>query len=186
VQCTTEIQHALAVRNAELPVPHQMAFRIGINVGDVLTEDGRLYGDGALMILAGLLCGLTISAAPYPRLMLTAHIQFLVNGMVSVFAGLLLTTSLSIVGRRSGMLIVWGHISAWAVCFSEVAAAVWGTNKALPIAAAQAGASGAAPWQESLVVACHVVPALLLIAAWTLLVRGVYTGSNERYAASTE
>ena len=23
-----------------------MAFRIGINVGDVLTEDGRLYGDG--------------------------------------------------------------------------------------------------------------------------------------------
>jgi adenylate cyclase len=46
VQCATEIQQALAVRNAELPVHRQMAFRIGINVGDVLTEDNRLYGDG--------------------------------------------------------------------------------------------------------------------------------------------
>ncbi|MBI3769276.1 MAG: hypothetical protein HY271_12420 [Deltaproteobacteria bacterium] len=135
-----------------------------------------LTGNGSLMILAGLLCGFTISAAPYPRLMLTAHIQFLVNGMMSVFAGLILRTSLSRVGRRGGMLIVWGHVSAWAVCFSEVAAAVWGAKKALPIAGAQAGASGAAPWEESLVVACHMVPALLLIAAWTLLIWGVYRG----------
>src|SRR5262245_58978437 len=46
VQCATEIQHELTVRNAELLPHRQMAFRIGINVGDVLTEDGRLYGDG--------------------------------------------------------------------------------------------------------------------------------------------
>ena len=137
-----------------------------------------LTGNGALMILAGLLCGLTISAAPYPRLMLTAHIQFLVNGMISVLAGLMLKTSLSIVGRPSGLLIVWGHVLAWAVCFSEVAGAVWGAKGTLPIAAAQAGASGAAPWQESLVLACHVVPALVLIVAWILLVWGVYKGQK--------
>jgi len=130
--------------------------------------------NGALMMLAGLLCGLTVGAAPYPRLMLTAHIQFLVNGMVSVFAGLMLKTALSIVSGRSATLIIWGHISAWAVCFSEVAAAFWGANKTLPMAAAQAGASGAAPWQESLVLACHMVPAFLLIASWALLVRGVF------------
>jgi adenylate cyclase len=46
VHCATEIQQHLAVRNAALPTTRQMAFRIGINVGDVLTEDGRLYGDG--------------------------------------------------------------------------------------------------------------------------------------------
>ncbi|MGE0827573.1 MAG: adenylate/guanylate cyclase domain-containing protein [Candidatus Binatia bacterium] len=46
VQCATEIQKELMVRNAELLPHRQMAFRIGINVGDVLTEDGRLYGDG--------------------------------------------------------------------------------------------------------------------------------------------
>ena len=84
------------------------------------------------------------------------------------------------------MLIVWGHVLAWAVCLSEVAGAICGTNKALPIAAAQAGASGAAPWQESLVVACHMVPALFLITAWILLVRGVYRGGSERYDAPAE
>jgi adenylate cyclase len=46
VQCATEIQQDLAVRNAALPAHRQMAFRIGINVSDVLTDDGRLYGDG--------------------------------------------------------------------------------------------------------------------------------------------
>src|SRR5262245_41663944 len=46
VQCATEIQQELTVRNVELPSHRQMAFRIGINVGDVLTADGRLYGDG--------------------------------------------------------------------------------------------------------------------------------------------
>ncbi len=133
-----------------------------------------LAGNGTLMMLAGLLCGLAVGAAPYPRLMLTAHIQFLVNGMVSVFAALLLKTTLSVVGRCSGMLIVWAHVSVWAVCASEVAAAFWGATKALPMAGTQAGATGAAPWQESLVLACHVVPALFLIAAWTLIVLGVY------------
>jgi hydroxylaminobenzene mutase len=142
-----------------------------------------LTGNGALLMLVGLLCGLTISAAPYPRLMLTAHVQFLVNGMVSVLAGLMLKTSLSTVGRRSGLVIVWGHVLAWAVCLSEVAGAIWGTTKTLPIAAAQAGALGAAPWQESVVLVCHMVPALVLVAAWILLVWGVYRASERRSAA---
>src|SRR5215510_12889456 len=46
VQCAMEIQREITARNAELSPHRQMAFRIGINVGDVLTEDGRLYGDG--------------------------------------------------------------------------------------------------------------------------------------------
>ncbi len=137
-----------------------------------------LAANGALLILAGLLCGLTIPAAPYPRLMLTAHIQFLVNGMVSAFAGLLLKSSLCIVGKHTALVILGAHVSAWAVCLSEVAAAVWGATKTLPIAAAQAGATGAAPWQESLVMVCHVVPALLLIGAWTLLTWGAFKSLN--------
>jgi adenylate cyclase len=46
VQCATQIQHELKAKNAELPEQRQMQFRIGIDVGDVLTENGRLYGDG--------------------------------------------------------------------------------------------------------------------------------------------
>src|SRR5215510_16013472 len=46
VRCAVEIQHALKMRNAELPAQRQMPFRIGINLGDVVVEGERLYGDG--------------------------------------------------------------------------------------------------------------------------------------------
>ncbi len=46
VRCAVEIQHELKVSNAELPEHRQMQFRIGINLGDVIVEGERLYGDG--------------------------------------------------------------------------------------------------------------------------------------------
>ncbi len=46
VQCAVAVQEDLKARNAELPSQRQMVFRIGINLGDVLVEGERLYGDG--------------------------------------------------------------------------------------------------------------------------------------------
>ena len=46
VRCAVEIQHALTEKNAELPEHRQMRFRIGINLGDVIVEEERIYGDG--------------------------------------------------------------------------------------------------------------------------------------------
>jgi adenylate cyclase len=46
VQCAVEIQEALRVRNAALPEHRRMEFRIGINLGDVIVEGDRIYGDG--------------------------------------------------------------------------------------------------------------------------------------------
>ena len=46
VRCAVEIQQALTTKNAELPEHRQMRFRIGINLGDVIVEGERLYGDG--------------------------------------------------------------------------------------------------------------------------------------------
>jgi len=46
VNCAVEIQRELAERNAELPDHRKMQFRIGVNLGDVIDEDGRIYGDG--------------------------------------------------------------------------------------------------------------------------------------------
>jgi len=46
VQCAIDIQRELQSKNAELPVSRQMRFRIGINLGDVIVEGERLYGDG--------------------------------------------------------------------------------------------------------------------------------------------
>jgi TolB-like protein/class 3 adenylate cyclase/cytochrome c-type biogenesis protein CcmH/NrfG len=41
-----EIQEELRARNSELPDHRRMEFRVGINLGDVIEEDGRIYGDG--------------------------------------------------------------------------------------------------------------------------------------------
>jgi adenylate cyclase len=46
VRCAVEIQHALKEKNTELPENRRMQFRIGINLGDVIVEGERLYGDG--------------------------------------------------------------------------------------------------------------------------------------------
>ena len=46
VQCAVAIQSELQARNAELPPNRRMAFRMGINVGDVVVEGQRLYGEG--------------------------------------------------------------------------------------------------------------------------------------------
>jgi TolB-like protein/class 3 adenylate cyclase/Flp pilus assembly protein TadD len=46
VNCAVEIQRELAERNAELPDSRKMEFRIGVNLGDVIEEEGRIYGDG--------------------------------------------------------------------------------------------------------------------------------------------
>jgi adenylate cyclase len=45
VQCAVAIQRALAVLNAELPRQRAMTFRMGINLGDVIVDGERLYGD---------------------------------------------------------------------------------------------------------------------------------------------
>jgi adenylate cyclase len=46
VQCALEIQNELKARNEELPEESRMPFRIGINLGDVIEEEGNIYGDG--------------------------------------------------------------------------------------------------------------------------------------------
>ena len=46
VNCAVEIQRVLAKRNDELPDERRMQFRIGVNLGDVIEEECRIYGDG--------------------------------------------------------------------------------------------------------------------------------------------
>lgn len=46
VQCGVEIQQVLKARNAGLPESRRMEFRIGVNLGDVIEEGERIYGDG--------------------------------------------------------------------------------------------------------------------------------------------
>ena len=46
VQCAVEIQKELKTRNSELPENRRMEFRVGVNLGDVIEEVDRIFGDG--------------------------------------------------------------------------------------------------------------------------------------------
>ena len=46
VTAAVEIQEAMPERSAHLPEDRRIALRIGVNIGDVVVEDGDLFGDG--------------------------------------------------------------------------------------------------------------------------------------------
>jgi class 3 adenylate cyclase/pimeloyl-ACP methyl ester carboxylesterase len=45
-ECAVEIQTVMAIRNESVPARRRMLFRIGINLGDVIHDESRIYGDG--------------------------------------------------------------------------------------------------------------------------------------------
>jgi adenylate cyclase len=45
-ECAVKIQQELKAKNAEQPDNRKMEFRIGVNLGDVVEEADRIYGDG--------------------------------------------------------------------------------------------------------------------------------------------
>ena len=46
VRCAVEIQERMRRRNADVPEDRRIQFRIGINLGDIIFDDGDIYGDG--------------------------------------------------------------------------------------------------------------------------------------------
>jgi pentatricopeptide repeat protein len=46
VRCAVDMQRAIAERNASVPADRRIEFRIGIHQGDVVVEDGDIFGDG--------------------------------------------------------------------------------------------------------------------------------------------
>lgn len=50
VQCAVAVQKEIKARNDALPENRKMQFRIGINLGDVIQEEKRIYGDGVNIV----------------------------------------------------------------------------------------------------------------------------------------
>jgi adenylate cyclase len=46
VRCAVEVQREMIARNAAVPQQRRIEFRMGINVGDIIIEDGDIFGDG--------------------------------------------------------------------------------------------------------------------------------------------
>ena len=47
-ECAVELQTIMATRNEGVPESRRMRFRIGINLGDVIHDEARIYGDGIM------------------------------------------------------------------------------------------------------------------------------------------
>jgi hydroxylaminobenzene mutase len=125
-------------------------------------------------MLVGLVWGMVIPATPFPRLALTAHIQLTVNGVMFLVAGLVIS-HLPI--ARSGVLakvLITAPWLVWPVMLTEMANAWWGARNMLPIAAGQAGAGGAQPWQESTITVAHLLGALVLVVYWGVILVGLF------------
>ena len=67
-----KIQEQIKLKNADIPHNRRMEFRIGINLGDVIYEDDRIYGDGVNIAarLEGLAAagGISISGTVYEHI----------------------------------------------------------------------------------------------------------------------
>jgi adenylate cyclase len=46
LHCACEVQREMALRNADAPSDNRIEYRIGINVGDIVVDDGDIFGDG--------------------------------------------------------------------------------------------------------------------------------------------
>jgi adenylate cyclase len=46
LRCAVEVQASMTQRNAEISPDRRIEFRMGINVGDIVVEDGDIFGDG--------------------------------------------------------------------------------------------------------------------------------------------
>jgi adenylate cyclase len=46
VRCAVDIQRGMAERNSEVQADKRIEFRIGINVGDIISDSNDIYGDG--------------------------------------------------------------------------------------------------------------------------------------------
>jgi adenylate cyclase len=71
VACAVEIQTALVAHNKDLLDDRKMEFRVGINLGDIIEDDERIYGDGINIAarLEGLAAsrGICISGSAYDQ-----------------------------------------------------------------------------------------------------------------------
>jgi (hydroxyamino)benzene mutase len=139
----------------------------------IQTGGKQILMQGLVLILTGLLWGFALPRTPYPRLAVGAHMQFETNGLLFVVIAVLLLKLPHRVGNTAVRVLVVSTWLTWLMTLSEVANAWWGTNRTLPIAAREAGASGAAPWQELVVNLCHVAAALGLVVSLSLLIIGI-------------
>jgi adenylate cyclase len=80
VRCAAAIQQEIERRNADLPEPRRMLFRVGVNLGDVMVGGDNLFGDGVNVAarLEGVAepGGICVSGAVYDQIRSKVDLSF--------------------------------------------------------------------------------------------------------------
>jgi adenylate cyclase len=88
VRCAVTIQREMAQRNREVPPDKRIEFRVGINVGDIIIQDGDVFGDGVNIAarLEGIAPpgGITISRAVQEQLGHRVDVSWRARGLQSL------------------------------------------------------------------------------------------------------
>jgi len=141
VNCAAEIQQKLAELNEDLLVKRKMQFRIGVNLGDVVEEGDRIYGDGVNIAarIEGLAAGggICISRTTYDQVKnklnlgyeyLGEHTVKNITDPVRVYRVLMEPEAAgTVIGEKKLKLNRrhWVAVAAIAIVFVAAAAAVW-------------------------------------------------------------
>jgi hypothetical protein len=88
---------------------------------------------GALQLTAGFIWGTLIPLPPYPRIALSAHLNIIQHGLLSIAAGLIARDGAAQLSDWQIQLVAWAHFGLWALDIIGAANSWWGTNKAFTI-----------------------------------------------------
>ena len=92
-----------------------------------------LIKSGVLLIATSLIWGPAITKSRYPRIALSAHLNLLQHGFLTLAAGLLLKTELvTLEGWQINMVAI-PHYLIWYVDFINICNSFWGTNRTLKL-----------------------------------------------------
>ncbi len=143
VRCTVEIQRGMIERDTDLPEDQRIRFRVGINLGDIISDRGDIFGDGvnvaarleALAAPGGMCISGTVrdhvgDRLPYPFADMGLQSVKNIARPVAAFAlpaSSIAETPLVEVRRKSAWLRLRGRRAAFAValCVIVVSAGVW-------------------------------------------------------------
>jgi hydroxylaminobenzene mutase len=132
----------------------------------------RLLWHGFLLVLVGLVTGAFLGSYTNPRLGLSAHVGGVMNGTLVALVGAVWGEI--VLGRGAATALFWAMVgSGWANWAGLFLAAVFGTSRSTPMHGA--GHAGA-PWQEAVVDVLLTGGAVVILAAFVLLLIGLRAG----------
>jgi len=148
VKCAVKVQETLKDKNAEMPENKRMVFRIGVNLGDVIEEEGRIYGDGVNISarLEGLAeaGGICISGTAFDHVKNKVSVGYQYLGKQAVknipdpvraYKVLLEPEAAGkVIGEKEVKRTGWGwkSVAAFAVLVLVVVGLVWNTYRGTP------------------------------------------------------